>query len=120
MIKDEPEGDQGEALDIGLKEEQDEYVIVEFDYDELDKEPNEEKGVEEARSEPHQSGAPSNFCMFQGVDTDYVRALEETVISLKLQLIMAKTRAMRAERKVELITQEADELAELLICQLDD
>ncbi|CAI9303341.1 unnamed protein product [Lactuca saligna] len=86
----------------------------------LDWEPDEEKGVEEARSEPHHSEAPSNFRMFQGVDTDYLRSLEEAVVSLKLQLIMAKARAVRPERKVEVITQEADELAELLVRHLDD
>ncbi|CAI9285420.1 unnamed protein product [Lactuca saligna] len=79
------------------EEEQDEYVMVDLDYDELDQEPDEEKGVEEACSEPHQLEAPSNFRMFQGVDTDYLRALEEAVISLKLQLIMAKARVVRAE-----------------------
>ena len=35
-IKDEPDVDQGGALDIGPEEEQDEYVIVDFDYDEMD------------------------------------------------------------------------------------
>ena len=64
--------------------------------------------------------APSHFRMFQGVDTDNLHALEVAVISLKLQLIMAKARATRAERKVEVITQEADELAELLVRHLDD
>ncbi|CAI9269348.1 unnamed protein product [Lactuca saligna] len=119
-IEDEPEGDQGGVHDIGPEEEQDEYVTVDFDYDELDQEPDEEKGVEEASSEPHQSKALSNFRMFQRVDTDYLRSLEEAVISLMLQLIMAKARAGRAERKVEVITQEADELAELLVRHLDD
>ncbi|CAI9269667.1 unnamed protein product [Lactuca saligna] len=83
-------------------------------------EPNEEKGVEEACSEPHQLEASSNFRMFQGVDTDYLRALGEAVINLKLQLIMAKARVARTERKVEVITQEADELAKLLVRHLDD
>ncbi|CAI9282878.1 unnamed protein product [Lactuca saligna] len=110
MIKDEPEGDQEGAHDIGPEEEQDEYVIFDFDYDELDQEPNEEKGVEEACSEPHQAEAPSN----------YLRSLEEAVISLKLQLIMTKARAVRAEQKVEVITQEVGELAELLVCHLDN
>ncbi|CAI9296863.1 unnamed protein product [Lactuca saligna] len=118
--EDEPEGDQGEAHNIGLEDEQDEYVIVDFDYDEMDQEPDEEKGVEEACNEPQQSEAPSNFRMFQGVDTNYLRSLEEAVISLKLQLIMTKARVVRAERKVEVITQEADELAELLVRHLDD
>ncbi|CAI9303145.1 unnamed protein product [Lactuca saligna] len=119
-VKDEPEVDQGKAHDIRPKEEQDKYVMVDLDYDELDQEPDEEKGVEEACSEPHQLEAPSNFRIFQGVDTNYLRTLEEAVISLKLQLIMAKARVVRAERKVEAITQEADELAELLVCHLDD
>ena len=104
----------------GPEEEQDEYVMVDFDYDELDQEASEEKGIEEACSGPHQLEVPPKFRMFQGVDTDYLRALEEAVISLKLQLIMAKARAARAERKVEVITQEADELAELLVRHLDD
>ncbi|CAI9277996.1 unnamed protein product [Lactuca saligna] len=95
-------------------------MIVDFNYDELDQEPDEEKGVKGACSEPHQSEAPSNFRMFQGVDTDYLRSLEEAVISLKLQLIMTKARVVRAEPKVEVITQEADELAELLVHHLDD
>ncbi|CAI9259142.1 unnamed protein product [Lactuca saligna] len=83
-------------------------------------EPDEEKDVEEVCREPHQLEAPSNFCMFQGVDTDYLRTLEEAVISLKLQLIIAKARATRAERKVEVITQEVDELPELLVRHIDD
>ncbi|CAI9285733.1 unnamed protein product [Lactuca saligna] len=120
MIEDEPEGHQEGAHNIGPEEEHNEYMIVDFDYDELDQEPDEEKGVEEACSEPHQAEAPSNFLMFQGVDTDYLRSLEEAVIILKLQLIMTKARAMRFERKVEVITQEADELAELLVRHLDD
>ncbi|CAI9263347.1 unnamed protein product [Lactuca saligna] len=94
--------------------------MVDHDYDELDQEPDEEKVVEEGCSEPHQLEAPSNLRMFQGVDTEYLRALEEVVITLKLQLIMAKARATRAERKVEVITQEADELAELLVRHIDD
>ncbi|CAI9261689.1 unnamed protein product [Lactuca saligna] len=73
--------------------------MVDHDYDELDQEPDEEKGVEEAY---------------------YLRALEEAVINLKLQYIMAKARVVRAERKVEAITQQADELAELLVRHLDD
>ncbi|CAI9281876.1 unnamed protein product [Lactuca saligna] len=83
-------------------------------------EPDEEKGVEEACSEPHHLEAASNFRMFQGVDTDYLRALEEAIISLKLQFIMPKARATRAERKVEVITQEEDELAELLVRHIDN
>ena len=35
-VKDEPEVDQGKAHDIGPEEEQDEYVMVDLDYDELD------------------------------------------------------------------------------------
>ncbi|CAI9282012.1 unnamed protein product [Lactuca saligna] len=119
-VKDEPEVNQGKAHEIRPKEEQDEYVMVDLDYDELDQEPDEEKGIEDACSEPHQLEAPSNFRMFQGVDTDYLHALEEAVISLKLQLIMAKARVVQAEQKVEAITQEADELAELLVRHLDD
>ncbi|CAI9289767.1 unnamed protein product [Lactuca saligna] len=83
-------------------------------------EPDEEKGIEEARSEHHQSETPPDSRVFQGVDTDYLRSLEEVIISLKLQLIMAKARAVRAEQKVDLITQEADEPTELLIRHLDD
>ncbi|CAI9260986.1 unnamed protein product [Lactuca saligna] len=67
-VKDEPKVDQGKAHNIRPKEEHDEYVMVDLDYDELDQEPYEEKGVEEACSEPHQLEAPSNFRMFQGVD----------------------------------------------------
>ena len=52
-IKDEPEVDQGGAHGIGPEEEQDEYVLVDFDYNELDQEPDKEKGVEEVRSEHH-------------------------------------------------------------------
>ncbi|CAI9284494.1 unnamed protein product [Lactuca saligna] len=95
-------------------------MIVDFDYDELDQEPDEEKSVEEACSEPHQEEAPSNFRMFQGVDTDYLRSLEEAVISLKLQLIMTKARVVQAERKVEVITHVVDELVEFLVRHLDN
>ena len=100
--------------------EHDEYVIIDFEYDESDQELDEEKGVEETRSEPHLSKAPSNSRMVQRVDTNYLRSLEEAIISLKLQLITAKARGVQDEQRVEVITLEADELAELLICQLDD
>ena len=103
-IKDEPEVDQGGAHDIGPKEEQDEYVIVDFDCDELDQEPDEEKGVEEARSEHHQSETPLDSRTFQGVDKDYPRSLEEAIISLKLQLITAEARVVRVEQRVDVIT----------------
>ncbi|CAI9260499.1 unnamed protein product [Lactuca saligna] len=119
-IKNEPEVDQGGAHDIGTEEEHDEYVIVNFNLDELGQESDEEKGVEEARSEHHQSETPPDSRTFHGVDTDYLRSLEEAIISLKLQLIMAKARVVRAKQKVEVINQEVDELAELLIRHLDD
>ncbi|CAI9269895.1 unnamed protein product [Lactuca saligna] len=117
MIEDEHEG---EAHDVGPEAEQDKYVIVDFEYEELNQELDKEKGVEEARSELHLSEAPSNYRTVQRVDTNYLRSLEETIISLKLQLITAKARVVRAEQRIEVITQEADELAELLIRELDD
>ncbi|CAI9277653.1 unnamed protein product [Lactuca saligna] len=120
MIEDEPKGDQGGALDVGPEVEQDEYVIIDFEYDESDQELDKEKGVEEARSEPQLSKAPPDSCTVQRVDTNYLRSLDEAIISLKLQLITAKARAVQAEQRVEVITQEADELVELLIRQLDD
>ncbi|CAI9281455.1 unnamed protein product [Lactuca saligna] len=81
---------------------------------------DEEKGIEETRNEPHPLKAQSDSRMIQRIDTNYLRSLEEAIISLKLQLIAAKARAVQAERRVEVITQEADELAELLIHQLDN
>ena len=120
MIEDDPEGDQGGAHDVGPEAEQDEYVIADFEYDELDQELDEEKGVEEARSELHLPEVPSNSRTVQRGDTNYLRSLEEAIISLKLQLITAKARAVRAEQRVDVITQEADELAELLIRELDN
>ncbi|CAI9284327.1 unnamed protein product [Lactuca saligna] len=85
-----------------------------------DQELDEEKGVEETHSEPHLSKAPSDSCMVQRVDTNYLCSLEEAIISRKLQLITTKERVVKAKQRVEVITQEADELAELLIRQLDD
>ncbi|CAI9279912.1 unnamed protein product [Lactuca saligna] len=120
MIEDEPEGDQGGAHDVGPEVEQDEYVIIDFEYDESEQELDKEKRVEEASSEPHLSKASSDPHTVQRVYTNYLRSLEEAIIGLKLQLITAEVRAVRSEQRVEVITQEADELAELLIRQLDD
>ncbi|CAI9302760.1 unnamed protein product [Lactuca saligna] len=81
---------------------------------------DEEKGVEEARSEPNLSKAPSDPRTVQRVDTDYLRPLKEAMISLKLELITTEARAVRAEQRVEVITQEADELDEIVVRELDD
>ncbi|CAI9270881.1 unnamed protein product [Lactuca saligna] len=120
MIKDDPGEEQGAAHDVGPEVEREEYVVTDYEYDESDQELDEEKDVEEARSDPHLSKAPSDPRTVQKGDTDYLRSLEEAVISLKLQLFTAEARDVRAEKRVEVITQEADELAELLIRQLDD
>ncbi|CAI9291534.1 unnamed protein product [Lactuca saligna] len=92
MIEDETEEDHGGTHDVGPEVEQDEYVIIDFEYEESDQELDKEKGIEEARSEPHQLKAPSDSRTVQRVDKNYLHSLEEEIISLKLQLITAKER----------------------------
>ncbi|CAI9303207.1 unnamed protein product [Lactuca saligna] len=48
-------------------------------------------------------------------DTDHIRSVEDKIISLKRQLFAAEARVIRAERR-----EEVNELAKLLIRQLDD
>ena len=95
-------------------------MVTDYEYGKSDQELDEGKDVEEACSEPHISKAPSDPCTVQKGDTDHLRSLEEKIISLKLQLFTAEARVLRAEKSVEVITQETNELAKLQIRQLDD
>ncbi|CAH1427606.1 unnamed protein product [Lactuca virosa] len=84
--------------------EQEENVVTDYEYDESEQELDEEKDVEEARSEPHLSKVPSDPRPVQKGDTDYLRSLGKAIISLKLQLFTAEARVVRAEQRVEVIT----------------
>ncbi|CAI9281534.1 unnamed protein product [Lactuca saligna] len=64
-----------------------------------------------ALSEPH---------TIQENDTDYIHSLENEITNVKRPLFAAEARVVQAEQREEVITQEVNALAELLICQLDD
>ena len=100
--------------------EPEEYVVTDYEYDESDQEIDEARDVEETHSEPHLSEVPSDPCTVQKNDTKHIHSLEEEIINLKRQLFAAEARAVRAEQREEIITQEVNGLAELLIRQLVD
>ncbi|CAI9282705.1 unnamed protein product [Lactuca saligna] len=97
-----------------------EYVVTDYEYGESDQEIDEGKDVEEGRSEPHLSTAPSDPHTVQNGDAYHLRSLEEEKTNLKHQLFASEARAIRVEQRVEVITQEGNEPAELLIRPLDD
>ncbi|CAI9260333.1 unnamed protein product [Lactuca saligna] len=115
-----PEGGPAMGQQVGPEVEPGKYVVTDYEYDESDRESDEGKDVEEACNEPHLSKAPSDPHMVQRGDAYHLRSLEEVITNLKRQLFMTEARAVLAEQRVEVITQEANELAELLIRQLDD
>ncbi|CAI9284171.1 unnamed protein product [Lactuca saligna] len=78
------------------------------------------KDAEEARNELHLSKSPSDLRMVQKGDAYHLRSLEEEITNLKHQIFAAEARVVRAEKRVEVVTQEANELDKLLIHQLDD
>ncbi|CAH1420752.1 unnamed protein product [Lactuca virosa] len=113
---------EGPAIgqEVGPGVEPEEYVVTDCEYDESDRESDEGKDVKETPSKPHPSEAISDPHTIQESDTDYIRSLEKEIANLKCQLFAAEARAVRAEQREEVITQEVNELAELLIRQLDD
>ncbi|CAH1436100.1 unnamed protein product [Lactuca virosa] len=115
-----PEGDPTMGQEVGPEEEPEEYVVTDYEYDESDQESDEGKDVKETSSKPHPSKALSDPHTIQESDTDYIRSLEKEITNLKRQLFAAEARAVRAEQREEVITQEVNELAELLIRQFDD
>ncbi|CAI9279438.1 unnamed protein product [Lactuca saligna] len=106
--------------EVGPGVEPEEYVVTDYEYDESNQESDEGTKVKETSSKPHLSKALSGPHTIQESDTDYIRSLEKEITNLKRQLLAAETRAIRAEQREEIITQEVNELAELLIRQLDD
>ncbi|CAH1435717.1 unnamed protein product [Lactuca virosa] len=115
-----PDGGPVMGQEVGPGVEPKEYVVTDYEYDESDRESDEGKDVKETPSKPHPSEALSDPHTIQESNTDYIRSLEKEIANLKRQLFAAEARAVRAEKREEEITQEVNELAELLICQLDD
>ncbi|CAI9268292.1 unnamed protein product [Lactuca saligna] len=115
-----PEGGPAMGKHVGLVVEPEEYVVTDCEYDESDWDSGEGKDIEEACNEPHLSKAPLDPRTVHRGDAYDLRSLEEEITHLKLQFFATEARFVRAEKRVEVITQEANELAELLIRQLDD
>ncbi|CAI9260319.1 unnamed protein product [Lactuca saligna] len=101
-------------------EESEEYVVTDYEYGEFEQELDEGKDVKETHSEPHLPEAPSEPHTVQKSDTDHIHSLAKEITNLKCQLFTAKARAVRSDQREEVITQEVNELPELLIRQLDD
>ena len=55
-----PGGGPAMGQEVGPEVEPEEYVVTDYEYDESDQEIDEAKDVEEERSEPYLSKAPSN------------------------------------------------------------
>ncbi|CAI9302452.1 unnamed protein product [Lactuca saligna] len=77
-------------------------------------ESDEGKNVKETPSKPHPLEPLSGPHTIQESDTDYIHSLEKEIANLKRQLFVAEARAVQAEQREEVITQEVNELAELL------
>ncbi|CAI9304361.1 unnamed protein product [Lactuca saligna] len=114
---------------VRLEVEPEEYVVTDYEYDESDRESDEGetrsgtyegKDIKEARNEPHLSKAPSNPRTVLRGDAYHLRSLEEEITNLKRQLFATEARVVRADQRVEVITQEVNELVEHLIRQLND
>ncbi|CAI9302993.1 unnamed protein product [Lactuca saligna] len=118
--KENPGGGPSMGQQVAPEVEPEEYVATDYEYDESDRDSDEGKDVEEARNEPYLSKVASDPHTVQRGDAYYLRSLEEEITNHKRQLFATEARAIRAEQRVEVITQEANELAELLISQLDD
>ncbi|CAI9295437.1 unnamed protein product [Lactuca saligna] len=119
-LEENPKGGPAMGQQVGPEVEPEEYVVTNYEYEESDQESDEGKDVEEARNELHLSKAPSDPRMVQKGDAYHLRSLEDEIKNLKRQLFVTEARVVRAEQRVEVITQEENELAELLIRQLDD
>ncbi|CAH1426789.1 unnamed protein product [Lactuca virosa] len=115
-----PEGGPVMGQEVGPGVEPEEYVVTDYEYDESDWESDEGKDVKETPSKPHPSEALSDPHTIQESDIDYIHSLEKEIGNLKHQLFAVEARVVRAEQREEVITQEVNELAELLIRQLDD
>lgn len=115
-----PVGRPAIGQEVGPVVEPEEYVVTDYEYGESDQELDEARDVEETYSEPHLSEVPSDPHTIQKSDTYHIHSLEEEITNLKLQLFAAEARVVRAEQREEIITQEVNEVAELLIRQLDN
>ncbi|CAI9278010.1 unnamed protein product [Lactuca saligna] len=80
------------VVEVAPSDGPEEYVDTDYDFEESDEE----------------------------TDTDYIRSLKEEITNLKRQLFAAEARAVRAEQREDVITQEVNDVAELMISQLDD
>ncbi|CAI9299164.1 unnamed protein product [Lactuca saligna] len=115
-----PKGGPDMGQEVGPKVEPEEYVVTDYEYGESNQELDEGNDVEEACSEPHLSKAPSDPRTVLKSDTDHLRSLEEEITNLKRQIFAGKERVVQVEKRVKVITQEANKLVELQIRQLDD
>ncbi|CAI9276655.1 unnamed protein product [Lactuca saligna] len=115
-----PEGGPAMGQQVGPDVEPKEYVVTDYEYDESGRESDEGKDIDEVCNEPHLLNAPSDPWTVQRGDAYHLCSLEEEITNLKCQLFATEARDVRAEQRVEIITQEVNELAELLIHQLDD
>ncbi|CAI9264026.1 unnamed protein product [Lactuca saligna] len=97
-----------------------EHVDTDYGFEEPDEIIEEDGDVNEAPGEPHPSEVLSNPPMIPETDIDYIRSLEEEITNLKRHLFAAEARAVQAEQREDVITQEVNKMAELLIRQLDD
>ncbi|CAH1417101.1 unnamed protein product [Lactuca virosa] len=118
--KGNPEGGPAMGQEVGPGVEPEECVVTDYEYDESDRESDEGKDIKETPSKPHPSEALPDPHTNQESNTDYIRSLEKEIPNLKRQLFAAEARVVRAEKREKVITQEVNELAELLIRQLNN
>ncbi|CAI9298925.1 unnamed protein product [Lactuca saligna] len=118
--KENHEGGPTMGQEVGPRVELGEYVVTDYEYDESDQELDEGKDIEDTPSKLHPSKALSDPHTTQESNADYIRSLENEIANLKHQLFAAEARVVPAEQRKEVITQEVNDLAELLIRQLKD
>ncbi|CAI9289275.1 unnamed protein product [Lactuca saligna] len=94
-------------------------LVMDYEDDESDEESDEGEHIKETSSEPHPTETPPAQHVVQESTTDQILSLEQEVANLKQQLFAAEAMVVQARQRENMITQEANELAELLVRQFD-
>ncbi|CAI9271145.1 unnamed protein product [Lactuca saligna] len=101
-----PEGGPAMGQEVGPGVEPKEYVVTDYEYDEFDWESDEGKDAKETPSKPQPSETLLDPHTIQESDTNYIHTLEKEIANFNRQLFAAESRAVRAEQREEVITQE--------------
>ncbi|CAI9290623.1 unnamed protein product [Lactuca saligna] len=114
-VEEELEMVQEENPEARLKE----YVVMDYENGKSNKKSDKGEDIKETTSEPHPSETRSDWHTVQESTTYHICSLEIEVANLKQQLFAAEARSARARQREDVITQEANKLAKILVFQFD-